>query len=64
MLPRSATSTEPPTEARLTLAAAERHSKVRVTRVSGQPRLIQRLAALGVVPVVIMTVLKPHGLHP
>lgn len=46
---------------RMTLAAAERHSRVRVVRVSGQPRLIQRLAALGVVPGVMMTVLKPHG---
>ena len=60
MLPRNATSTESP-DNRLTLAAAERHSKVRVTRVSGRPRLIQRLAALGVVPGVVMTVLKPHG---
>jgi Fe2+ transport system protein FeoA len=61
MLPRSATSTEQTGVDRKTLAAAERHSRVRVTRVSGRPRLIQRLAALGVVPGVSMTVLKPHG---
>ncbi len=61
VLPRSATSAEPLGADRMTLATAERHSKVRVTRVSGRPRVIQRLAALGVVPGVIMTVLKPHG---
>lgn len=61
MLPRKATSNEAPADDRLTLAEAERHSKVRVTRVSGQPRLIQRLAALGVVPGVLLTVLRPHG---
>ena len=61
MLPRRATSAEPPAENRLTLASARRHATVRVVRVSGRPRLIQRLAALGVVPGVSMTVLKPHG---
>ena len=45
----------------LTLAAVERDSRVRVLQVSGRPRLIQRLAALGVVPGVLLTVIKPHG---
>jgi Fe2+ transport system protein FeoA len=45
----------------LTLAAAERDSRVRVLQISGRPRLIQRLAALGVVPGVLLTVIKPHG---
>ena len=45
----------------LTLAAAERNSRVRVLQVSGRPRLIQRLAALGIVPGVLLTVIKPHG---
>lgn len=45
----------------LTLDAAARDSQVRVVRVSGRPRLIQRLAALGVVPGVLLTVVKPHG---
>lgn len=45
----------------LTLAAAERNSHVRVVQVSGRPRLIQRLAALGIVPGVLLTVLKPHS---
>ncbi len=43
----------------VTLAAAKKHDRVRVLRVSGRPRLIQRLAALGVVPGVMLTVLKP-----
>ena len=45
----------------LTLAAAKRDSQVRVLQISGRPRLIQRLAALGVVPGVLLTVVKPHG---
>jgi Fe2+ transport system protein FeoA len=45
----------------LTLAAAKRDSRVRVLQISGRPRLIQRLAALGVVPGVLLTVIKPHG---
>ena len=61
MLPRRATAKEPPADDRLTLAEAERHSRVRVTRVSGRPRLIQRLAALGVVPGVSLTVVRPGG---
>ena len=61
MLPRRAISNEAPAGDRLTLAEAERHSKVRVTRVSGRPRLIQRLAALGVVPGVLLTVVRPGG---
>lgn len=44
-----------------TLTTAPRNSKVRVARVSGRPRLIQRLAALGVVPGVRLTVIKPEG---
>ncbi len=61
MLPRRPTSDEAAAGNRLTLAEAERYSKVRVTRVTGRPRLIQRLAALGVVPGVMLTVLRPHG---
>jgi Fe2+ transport system protein FeoA len=60
MLPRSAAGTEARTADRLTLDAADRDDKVRVVRVSGRPRLIQRLAALGVVPGVMLTVVKPH----
>lgn len=52
--------TERPERELMTLAAAERDSRVRVVQVSGRPRLIQRLAALGVVPGVQLTVLKPH----
>lgn len=61
MLPRSATATDAPAADRMTLTGVDRHSKVRVLRVSGRPRLIQRLAALGVVPGAVLTVLKPHG---
>lgn len=61
MLPRSAVSPITPIGDRMTLAATERNDRVRVLRVSGRPRLIQRLAALGVVPGVTLTVLKPHG---
>lgn len=43
----------------LTLDAAARNETVRVVRVTGRPRLIQRLAALGIVPGVTLTVLKP-----
>ena len=46
---------------RLTLDDAERNTRVRVVRVAGRPRLIQRLAALGVVPGATLTVVKPHG---
>ena len=46
---------------RLTLDDADRDSRVRVVRVAGRPRLIQRLAALGVVPGVVLTIIKPHG---
>ena len=58
MLPRSNNSTG---NGKLTLASAGRNSQVRVTRVAGRPRLIQRLAAIGVVPGVLLTVVKPHG---
>ena len=54
----------PPTpelDGRVTLAAATRHSRVRVTRVTGGPGLVRRLAALGVVPGVVLTVMKPRG---
>lgn len=61
MLPRRAIAATTPADDKLTLAAADRHSTVRVLRVSGRPRLIQRLAALGVVPGVLLKVLKPHG---
>ena len=46
---------------RLTLDDADNNATVRVVRVAGRPRLIQRLAALGVVPGVQLTILKPHG---
>jgi Fe2+ transport system protein FeoA len=46
---------------RLTLDDADRDAIVRVVRVAGRPRLIQRLAALGLVPGASLTVLKPHG---
>ena len=48
-------------EGAMTLAATARNSRVRVLRVSGRPRLMQRLAVLGVVPGVLLTVVKPHG---
>jgi Fe2+ transport system protein FeoA len=41
-----------------TLDTAVRNEAVRVVRVSGRPRLIQRLAALGIVPGAKLTVLK------
>ena len=44
-----------------TLATVERGSQVRVLRVSGRPRLMLRLATLGVVPGVLLTVVKPSG---
>ncbi len=61
MLPRSAAGTELRATDRVTLDAASQDDKVRVVRVSGRPRLIQRLAALGVVPGVVLTVIKPHA---
>jgi len=45
----------------LTLAAAKRNSRVRVLRITGRPGLMQRLAALGVVPGALLTVVKAHG---
>ena len=45
----------------LSLATAARRSHVRVVGVRGRPRLIQRLAALGVVPGAQLTVLRSHG---
>ncbi len=45
----------------LTLDAVERNSRVRVLRVTGRPLLMQRLAALGVVPGVAVTVVKAHS---
>ncbi len=42
----------------LSLASARRNDRVKVVRVSGHPHLIQRLAALGIVPGVVLTVLK------
>lgn len=61
MLPRRATESNLVAGDRLTLAAADRDTTVRVTRVAGRPRLIQRLAAIGVVPGVLLTIVKPHG---
>ena len=61
MLPRSAVASDVPFGSRLTLDAVGRAATVRVLRVSGRPRLVQRLASLGVVPGVSLTVLKPHG---
>jgi Fe2+ transport system protein FeoA len=43
----------------LSLVGARRNDRVRVVRVAGHPSLIQRLAALGIVPGVVLTVLKP-----
>ena len=60
MLPRRA-DTKLAVKDRLTLDDADRNAEVRVIRVAGRPRLIQRLAALGVVPGVTLTVLKAHG---
>ncbi len=48
-----------PQEGSSTLATAMQGSRVRVLQVSGRKRLIQRLAALGVVPGVELTVVKP-----
>jgi Fe2+ transport system protein FeoA len=45
----------------MSLIGARRNDRVRVLRVSGRPLVIQRLAALGVVPGVVLTVLKPKG---
>lgn len=50
-----------PQNGRLTLASAGRNSKVRVLQITGRPRLMQRLAALGVVPGVTLLVVKPHA---
>ena len=61
MLPRSSTAPDLASGDKLTLAAADRDSQVRVVRVTGRPRLIQRLASIGVVPGVLLTVVKPHG---
>ena len=56
MLPRNAIASRDGQQR--TLDMAERDSQVRVLRVSGRPRLIQRLAAIGVVPGVVLTVVK------
>jgi len=48
-----------PQQGSFTLATATPGSRVRVLQVSGRKRLIQRLAALGVVPGVELTVVKP-----
>ena len=61
MLPRRATASDLVAGDKLTLAGADRDTTVRVTRVAGRPRLIQRLAAIGVVPGVLLTIVKPHG---
>lgn len=56
-----ATSTERQEAGPTTVADVGRRATVRVTRVSAQSRLAQRLAALGVVPGANLTVLRPHG---
>ncbi|MCP4308431.1 MAG: ferrous iron transport protein A [bacterium] len=61
MFPRRAAGTDLTAGDKLTLDAADRDAIVRVTRVAGRPRLIQRLAAIGVVPGVLLTIVKPHG---
>jgi ferrous iron transport protein A len=45
----------------LTLDNAARAERVRVVGVSGGRRLVHRLAALGVVPGVVLTVVRPSG---
>lgn len=45
----------------LTLDHAARAERVRVVGVSGGRRLVHRLAALGVVPGVVLTVVRPSG---
>ena len=46
---------------RLTLDCATRSDRVKVVGVSGQRRLVHRLAALGVVPGAVLTVVRPKG---
>ena len=53
--------TNRPQDSSLTLAEAAQGSRVRVLQVSGRRRLIQRLASLGLVPGVELTVIKPAG---
>ncbi len=48
-------------EGPLTLDHAARSARVRVVGVSGGRRLVHRLAALGVVPGVVLTVVRPSG---
>lgn len=60
MLPRRS-DTSMAVKDRMTLDDVARNTRVRVIRVAGRPRLIQRLAALGVVPGALLTVVKPHG---
>lgn len=45
----------------IALSDADRDDRVRVLRVSGRQQLIRRLATLGIVPGVILTIVKPHG---
>ena len=45
----------------LTLDRVERSDQVRVVGVSGQRRLVHRLAALGVVPGAALTIVRPKG---
>lgn len=61
LLRRHLEPVERPPGARMTLDAAARDSNVRVLQISGRPRLMQRLAALGVVPGVVLTVVKSRG---
>ena len=53
--------TDPVRSVGIALSDVERNGKVRVLQVSGRPRLIQRLAALGIVPGVILTIVKSHA---
>ena len=61
MLRRRHITSEDVGEGVTTLATVARDSRVRVLRVSGRPRLMMRLATLGVVPGVLLTVIKTHG---
>jgi len=44
-----------------TIDRTERRSRVQVVHVRGGRRLVQRLAALGIVPGAVLTVLRPRG---
>jgi len=50
-----------PAPAGLTLDRVRRGGRVRLVRVGGGPRLVHRLAALGMVPGAVVTVTRAHG---